>query len=70
MLISRKLARSGVDHVAHDTTAITKLIEERFCLAPLGERDKAVASSKSALGDKSADACKGNTKHERRARTD
>ena len=55
MLISKKLSRSGVDHVAHDTTAITRLIEERFCLAPLGERDKAVASLKSALGDKSKD---------------
>lgn len=61
MLIARRLERSGVDHVAHDTTAITKLIEERFCLAPLGERDKTVASLKSALGDKSADACGGNT---------
>ncbi len=57
MLIAKKLERSGVDHVAHDTTAITKLIEERFCLAPLGERDKAVASLKSALGDKSVGAC-------------
>jgi phospholipase C len=57
MLIAKKLERSGVDHVAHDTTAITKLIEERFCLAPLGERDKNVASLKSALGDKSSDAC-------------
>jgi len=57
MLIAKKLDRSGVDHVAHDTTAITKLIEERFCLPPLGERDKTVASLKSALGDKSADAC-------------
>jgi acid phosphatase len=58
MLIAKKLERSGVDHVAHDTTAITKLIEERFCLAPLAERDKNVASLKSALGDKTSDACK------------
>jgi len=62
MLIAKSFERSGVDHVAHDTTAITKLIEERFCLEPLGERDKAVASLKSALGDESGAKCDGSTK--------
>ncbi len=62
MLISKKLARSGVDHVTHDTTAITKLIEERFCLEPLGERDNSVESLRSALGDKSGAKCDGSQK--------
>ena len=61
MLISKQLARSGVDHVAHDTTAITKLIEERYCLGPLGERDKSVGSLKSALRDRSAEKCEETT---------
>jgi acid phosphatase len=49
LLISRKFERSGVDHAAHDTTSILKLIEERFNLAPLGARDAAVKSLRTAL---------------------
>jgi len=55
LVIAKKLERSGVDHALHDTTSITRLIEERFCLAPLAERDRTVGSLKSALGDRSAD---------------
>jgi acid phosphatase len=49
LLISKKLQRSGVDHAAHDTTSILKLIEERFHIAPLGSRDAAVRSLATAL---------------------
>ncbi|MEF3368088.1 acid phosphatase [Methylocystis sp. 9N] len=51
ILISKKLQRSNVDHVAHDTTSILKLIEERFGLAPLATRDARVQSLESALRD-------------------
>jgi phospholipase C len=51
ILISTKLQRSNVDHVAHDTTSILKLIEERFHLAPLTARDARVQSLESALRD-------------------
>ncbi len=51
VLISTKLERSGVDHAAHDTTSILKLIEERYDLAPLGTRDAAVGSLRTALTD-------------------
>ncbi|HEY8163262.1 MAG TPA: alkaline phosphatase family protein [Methylocystis sp.] len=51
ILISAKLTHSGVDHSAHDTTSILKLIEERFRLAPLGSRDAAVKSLSTALKD-------------------
>ena len=49
LLVSRKLERSGVDHAAYDTTSILKLIEDRFHVAPLGSRDAAVRSLKTAL---------------------
>jgi acid phosphatase len=51
LLISKKLERSGVDHKAHDTTSILRLIEERFGLAPLSSRDATAGSLKSALKD-------------------
>lgn len=51
ILISKKMQRSRVDHVAHDTTSILKLIELRFHLAPLSTRDARVQSLDSALGD-------------------
>jgi acid phosphatase len=41
-VIASPLARRGhVDHTRYDTTAILKLIETRFSLAPLGSRDAA-----------------------------
>jgi hypothetical protein len=49
ILISKRLPRSGVDHTAHDTTSIIKLIEERFHIAPLSSRDAKVQSLRSAL---------------------
>jgi acid phosphatase len=51
IVISRKLQHSGVDHNAHDTTSILKLIEERFRLPPLGPRDANVGSLKTVLRD-------------------
>jgi acid phosphatase len=49
LVISAHFTRSGVDHVMHDTTAILKLIEQRFGLAPLSARDAAVNSLATAL---------------------
>lgn len=49
LLISARFTRSGVDKAAHDTTSVTKLIEERFGLAPLSARDAAVRSLSSAI---------------------
>jgi phospholipase C len=49
ILISKRLPHSGVDHTAHDTTSIIKLIEERFHIAPLSSRDGKVQSLRSAL---------------------
>jgi acid phosphatase len=49
LIVSARFKKSGVDHVAHDTTSILKLIEERFHIVPLGSRDAAVRSLKSAL---------------------
>ena len=44
MILSPLLpALSAVDHTAYDTTSILATIERRFGLAPLGERDQAVA---------------------------
>jgi len=39
VVISPFAKRHFVDHTAYDTTSILKLIEERFDVAPLGERD-------------------------------
>ena len=40
-LIVSPFAKKGfIDHTVYDTTAILKLIETRFGLAPLSERDK------------------------------
>jgi phospholipase C len=39
VIISPFAKRHFVDHTAYDTTSILKLIEERFDIAPLGERD-------------------------------
>ncbi len=44
LLISKNFHHSGVDHRAHDTTSILRLIEERYDLAPLGSRDAQVHS--------------------------
>jgi acid phosphatase len=49
LLVSKRFQRSGVDHAAHDTTSILKLIEERFQVAPLASRDAAVKSLDTAL---------------------
>lgn len=39
LLISPYTKGGRIDHTTYDTTSILKLIEERFGLAPLGERD-------------------------------
>src|SRR5581483_3420721 len=42
-IVFSRFAKSGVDKTAYDTTAILKLIEKRWNLAPLGARDAAQA---------------------------
>jgi phospholipase C len=42
LVISPRLARSGVDHTQYDTTSILSSIEHRYGLDPLGTRDAAV----------------------------
>jgi acid phosphatase len=42
LIISPKLATTGVDHTQYDTTSILATIEARFGLAPLSSRDAAV----------------------------
>ncbi|MBV8651751.1 MAG: acid phosphatase [Alphaproteobacteria bacterium] len=39
VIISPFAKRHHVDHTSYDTTSILRLVEERFDLAPLGERD-------------------------------
>jgi phospholipase C len=39
-----------VDHTVYDTTSILKLIEERYGVRPLGERDARANSLSGALG--------------------
>ena len=39
VIISPFAKRHYVDHTVYDTTSILRLIEERFAVAPLGERD-------------------------------
>ena len=41
VLVSPLVKRGHVDHTRYDTTAILKLIETRWGLAPLGARDAA-----------------------------
>ncbi|MDD1648858.1 MAG: acid phosphatase [Methylococcaceae bacterium] len=49
-LIISPFSRGGrIDHTTYDTTSILKLIEDRFGLAPLGERDAGVNSLAAAL---------------------
>lgn len=49
-IIISPFARKGfVDHTVYDTTSILKLVENRFKLEPLGERDARVNSLESAL---------------------
>ena len=50
LLVSKRFARSAVDHTDnYDTTSILKLLEDRFQLQPLSSRDKAVKSLKEAV---------------------
>src|SRR6185369_9758397 len=42
-IVFSRFAKSGVDKTPYDTTAILKLIEKRWNLAPLGARDAAQA---------------------------
>jgi acid phosphatase len=49
LLISKKFAKSAVDHTTYDTTSILRTIEEKFHLPPLGERDAKVRSLESAV---------------------
>ena len=49
-LLISPFARGGhVDHTTYDTTSILRLIEQRFDLPPLGERDARAASLAGAL---------------------
>jgi phospholipase C len=49
-LIISPFAKTGfIDHTEYDTTSILKLIEARYGLAPLGERDAAAADMTNAL---------------------
>jgi len=49
-IIVSPFARKGfVDHTVYDTTSILKLVEDRFHLQPLGERDAKAASLARAL---------------------
>jgi acid phosphatase len=49
IVISPFARRGFIDHTVYDTTAILKLIETRFTLAPLGARDAASADMTQAL---------------------
>ncbi|MCC7259696.1 MAG: acid phosphatase, partial [Alphaproteobacteria bacterium] len=49
LIISPFAKKGHVDHTVYDTTSILKLIEERFGLAPLGERDAKANSLAAAL---------------------
>lgn len=49
MVISKRFTKSGVDHLDHDTTSILRLIEQRFNIAPLTQRDATVRSLSSSL---------------------
>ena len=49
LLISPYTQGGRVDHTTYDTTSILRLIEERFGLAPLGERDARVNSLSKSL---------------------
>ncbi len=49
LVISPFARRGFVDHTVYDTTAILKLIETRFGLAPLGTRDAASADMTAAF---------------------
>lgn len=49
IIISRFAKRHFVDHTVYDTTSILKLIETRWHLVPLGERDAHAADLTNAL---------------------
>jgi phospholipase C len=49
IIISPFAKRHFVDHTTYDTTSILKLIETRWHLAPLGDRDARAADLTNAL---------------------
>lgn len=49
VIISKFAKRGFIDHTVYDTTAILKLIEERFGLSPLGPRDRDAGDLMNAL---------------------
>ncbi len=49
VIISPFAKRHHVDHTPYDTTSILRLIETRFALAPLGERDRIMSDLVHAL---------------------
>jgi acid phosphatase len=49
IIISRFAKRHFVDHTIYDTTSILKLIETRWQLTPLGDRDASAANLTNAL---------------------
>jgi len=49
IIISPFARRHFIDHTMYDTTSILKLIEERWGLLPLGDRDARAADLTNAL---------------------
>jgi phospholipase C len=49
VIISPFAKRHYIDHTSYDTTSILRLIEERFGVAPLGERDAKAADMRNAF---------------------
>lgn len=49
IVISRFAKRHYIDHTTYDTTSILKLIETRWGLTPLGDRDGAAADMTNTL---------------------
>jgi phospholipase C len=49
LVLSSAFTHSGVDHVVHDTTSILHMIEEKYGLLPLGQRDGSVPTLVSAI---------------------
>lgn len=49
VIISPFAKRHYIDHTSYDTTSILRLIEERFAVAPLGERDAKAADMRNAF---------------------
>ena len=49
VIVSPFAKRHFVDHTSYDTTSILRLIEERFAVPPLGERDAKASDMRNAF---------------------